>query len=358
MRRYWLICFFFGLLAWGQGKPATAPPQKSPTAAVDDDDKPSPPPADAVNIPADAPVLTIKGLCPEGSSKPAAEATNGCETVITRAQLEKIARAIQPGMTPVVKRQLVSLYPRLLIMSHEAEARGLDKEEYFQQMLAFARMQILTQQLTRRVQAEAGNVPEKEMADYYQKNPESFMEYNLERIYVPRLKQEPPPTEKLSEAAEKDRERNAETEMTSLAKKLRERAARGESFEALQKEAFESAGLKSNPPNASMGKIRRTGLPPGQEAVFSLKAGEVSQVFSDSGGHHIYKVDATNMETLAEAKDEIHNILQSERLKEMMDQIQGRFTTEVNDAYFGTAPGAGAPGAANSGNSTNSSSPH
>jgi len=56
--------------------------------------------------------------------------------------------------------------------------------------------------------------------------------------------------------------------------------------------------MKSNPPNASMGKIRRTGLPPGHDAVFSLKAGEVSSLLTDSGGHYIYKVDAIGMESL------------------------------------------------------------
>jgi hypothetical protein len=131
---------------------------------------------------------------------------------------------------------------------------------------------------------------------------------------------------------------------------LRARAASGESFAALQKEAYQSAGLKSNPPNASMGKIRRTGLSPGHEAVFSLKTGEVSQVLSDSGGHYIYKIDAVSMETLAEAKDEIHNTIRSQRMRELMGKIQGPFSTEVNEAYFGTgsAPG-GAP--APSGNS-------
>ena len=360
MRSLCLICFLFSALAWGQSKPATAPPQKSPAAAEDDDDKLAPPPADAAAVPADAAVMTIKGLCPEGSSKPDEASNKGCETVITRAQFEKIARAIQPSMTPVVKRQLVGLYPRLLIMSREAEARGLDKEEYVEQMFAFARMQILTQQLTRRVQEEAGKVPEQDIADYYEKNPDSFIQYILERIYVPRLKQEPPPAQRLSEAAEKDREKNAEGEMTSLAKKLRERAASGESFVELQKEAFQSAGLKSNPPNASMGKIRRTGLPPGHEAVFVLKAGEVSQMLSDSGGHYIYKLDSTSMETLAEAKDEIHNTLQNQRLKELMDKIQGQFSTEVNDTYFGTGPGPGAtgtPAVTNSGNSTSTNSP-
>ena len=342
MRNSWLICFLFGVLALGQEKPAATPPATNP-AATDDDDRPAAPPPTAAAVPADAPVLTIKGLCP-GDAKPGEKSGASCQTIITRADFEKIARAIQPSMTPVVKRQLLGLYPRLLIMSREAEVRGLDKEEYFQQMVAFARMQILTQQLTRRVQEEAAKVPERDIADYYQKNQETFTQYELERIYIPRMKQEPPPSAKLSEEAEKERETNAEADMTKLAAALRARAANGESFLALQKEAYQAAGLKTNPPNASMGKIRRTGLPPGHDAVLSLKPGAVSQVLSDSGGHYIYKLDNTSMETLADAKDEIHNVLQSQRMKEFMDRIQGPFTTEANDVYFGTGPASGAAG--------------
>ena len=351
MRSGWLIffltiCFLFGILAWGQTKPATEPPATTPAAAADDDDdRPVPPPPSAAAVPADAPVLTVKGLCPADSAKSGEASAGGCQTVITRAEFEKIARSIQPSLSPVIKRQLMNLYPRLLIMTHEAEVRGLDKEENFQQMLAYARMQILTQQLTRRVQQEAAKVPEKDMADYYEKNPETFREYALERVYIPRLKQEPPPSAKLSEDAEKERQKNAEDAMTKLAETLRARAANGESFAVLQKEAYQSAGMKSNPPNASMGKIRRTGLPPGHDAVFSLKAGEVSSLLTDSGGHYIYKVDAIGMETLADAKDELHNILQGQRMKEFMAKIQGPFSTEVNDAYFANAPAVGAAAA-------------
>jgi parvulin-like peptidyl-prolyl isomerase len=342
--------FLFGNRAWAQTKPAATPQEKSPAAADDDEDRPVPPPPSAADVAADAPVLTIKGLCPDNQSKPGKGAGSGCQTVITRAEFEKIARAIQPSLSPVIKRQLISLYPRLLIMSHEAEIRGMDKEEYIQQMFAIARLQILTQQLTRRVQQEAGKVPEQDIEDYYKKNPDSFMQYSLERIYIPRLKQEPPPSQKLSEEAEVERQKNAEGEMTKLADTLRAQAVNGESFVALQKEAYQFGGLKSNPPNASMGKIRRNGLPPAQEAVFSLKVGEVSQVLSDAGGHYIYKLDGATLETLVDAKDEIHNVLQTQRNKEFMDKIQGPFSTEVNDAYFGTGPASGRPAGAASAN--------
>jgi hypothetical protein len=335
MRNCWLLILMFGALAWGQAKPVSAPSQKSTAADADDDDKPVPPPAAAANMAPDAPVLTIKGLCPQTAGRANEVADKSCVTVITRDQFEKVARAIQPSLSPVVKKQLINLYPRLLIMSREAEARGLDKEEYFQQMFNLARMQILTQELTRRLQEEAGNIPDKDVQDYFEKNPDKFRDYNLERIFIPRMKQEPPPAQKLSEQAEKERQKNAEDEMTKLADTIRARAAAGESFETLQKEAYQSAGLKSNPPNASMGKIRRTGLPPAHDAVFNLKVGEVSQVVSDAGGHYIYKMDATNLESLADVKMEIHNLLKSQRLHDLMEKIQGPFTTEVNDAYFG-----------------------
>jgi hypothetical protein len=337
MRKSCLLVLMFGVLAWGQAQPAPTPSQKSATADADDDDKKSPPPVPGANMAPDAPVLTIKGLCPQTAGKPNEVADKSCVTVITKDQFEKIARAIQPSLSPVVKKQLMNLYPRLLIMSREAEARGIDKEEHFQQMFALARMQILTQEITHRLQEEAANVPDKEISDYYEKNQDKFREYNLERIFIPRLKQEPPPAQKLSEQAEKDRQKNAEDAMKKEAETLRTRAVAGESFETLQKEAYQSAGLKSNPPNASMGKIRRTGLPPAHDAVFNLKVGEVSQVVSDAGGHYIYKIDATNLESLADAKLEIHDLLKSQRMHQVMEKIQGPFTTDVNDAYFGTA---------------------
>jgi hypothetical protein len=333
--------FLCGALAWGQGKPAT-PPGKSPAATADDDDHPiAPAPASAANIGPHDPVLTVKGLCPETSPKAASEPLTGkdCSTVITREQFEKIARAIQPSLSPVVKRQLVALYPRLLIMSREAEARGIDKDEHFQQVFDFARMQILTQQLTHRVQQEAGKIPEADIEDYYKKNPDSFREYTFERIYIPRMKQEPPPAQKLTEEAENEREKNAEDAMVKLAGEVQKRAVAGEPFEALQKEAYQSAGLKTNPPNASMGMIRSNGLPPAHSAALRLKVGEVSQVLNDAGGHYIYKLDSSDMESLAEAKVEIHNALQSQRLHSMMDKIQAPFSTDVNDAYFGPAIG-------------------
>ena len=61
--------------------------------------------------------------------------------------------------------------------------------------------------------------------------------------------------------------------MTKLADTLRARAAAGEDFMKLQKEAFETAGMKIESPTVNLPTIRRTGLPPAHAAVFDLKIG-------------------------------------------------------------------------------------
>ena len=123
--------------------------------------------------------------------------------------------------------------------------------------------------------------------------------------------------------------------MTTLADDLRARAAAGEDFLKLQKEAFEAAGMKIESPTVTLPNIRQSGLPPAHAAVFDLKPGEVSPVISDSGGHYIYKVVSKNEMTLDQAKTEIQGKLQTERMKEQMDKLNNSFKVETNEAYFG-----------------------
>jgi hypothetical protein len=135
-----------------------------------------------------------------------------------------------------------------------------------------------------------------------------------------------------------------EQEMSKLADALRARAAAGEEFVKLQKEAFDAAGMKIDSPTVNLPKVRRTGLPPGHAAAFDLKAGEVSPVINDSGGHYIYKVISKDRLTLDQAKDEIHSTLQNQRTKEMTDAVQKSFTSETNEKYFGPpGPAGGVP---------------
>jgi hypothetical protein len=391
MRKSWLLCVLMGTMAWGQAQPAPAPAEKpdstppaaqtapaqgnTPAAGPGGASTPAgaetKPPAAAPEVPENTVVLTIYGVCPPTSAAAASKAADGktaaskasaakkpadCKTTMTRAEFEKLAKGLSPSptITPQLKRQLAGALPKFMAMSEAAKKQGLDQTEGYKETLKVAKMQILTTQLQRKVQDEANNVPETEIADYYKKNPEAYEQFSLDRLFVPRYKQDnaekttseeklTDEQQKAKEAADKAKQEQGEQELKKLAETLRERAAAGEDFTKLQKEAFDAAGMKMDSPNVNLPKVRRTGLPPAHVAVFDLKVGEVSQVITDNGGNYIYKVASKQVLPLDQVKEEIHNTLKSQRMKDMMDKYTNSYHADTNEAYFGppvpTGPG-------------------
>src|ERR1700683_671999 len=267
MRKSWLLCVLSATMAWGQAPPS---PPLAPKGAA-----PATVPS-AAEIPENAAVITIIGVCPAtptsassrtgtagktaaAPSKTAAKKPADCKMVITRKEFEKIASALSPNVTPQLKHQLATALPKFIAMSEEAKAKGLDKTPQYTETLKVLKMQILTQQLQRSVQEEADKVSPEDIEAYYKKNPEAYEQFSLDRLFVPRLKQaeiaEKNNEEKLNEAqqkakeaADKAKQEAGEQELTKLADSLRARAAAGEDFAKLQKEAFEAAGMKMDSP--------------------------------------------------------------------------------------------------------------
>jgi PPIC-type PPIASE domain len=365
MRKSWVLCVLAGALAWGQAATAGPPAQSSPSRGADTMNAQAEEAGNerdtSASVPPSAPVITIDGICDTPAktaagttAKPAATAktvASGCKTVITKAQFDAMANNLAPNITPQLKKQLAAVLPRLMAMAEEAKKQGLENTPQYKERVKFNRMQILAQELQQKMQEQAAKVPEADIEKYYKDHPEMFEQASVERVFVPRMKQIEP--EKLQdekeakagdqqqkEAAEKAKQEEGEKAMTKLADDLRARAAGGEDFLKLQKEAFEAAGMKIESPTVTLPNIRRSGLPPAHAAVFDLKAGEVSQVISDSGGHYIYKVVSKNEMTVDQAKTEIQGKLQTERMKEEMDKLNNSFKVETNEAYFGppTAP--------------------
>jgi len=362
MRKSWLLCVLLGAMAWGQAPPGTATspsPAQTPNGAA----PASTPPA--AEVPENAVVLTVFGVCPAASTTTAAKTAAGsktataaakpavakqpadCKTEITRKEFEKIASGLAPAVTPQLKRQLAAALPKFMAMSEAAKAKGLDKTPQYEETLKVVKMQILTQQLQRSVQEEAEKVSPEDIEAYYKKNPEAYEQFSLDRLFVPRFKQaevaEKNNEEKLTEeqqkakeAADKAKQEAGEQELTKLAESQRARAAAGEDFAKLQKEAFEAAGMKMDSPTVTM-KVRRTGLPPAHAAVFALKAGEVSAVITDNGGHYIYKVESKEVLPLDQVKDEIRNTLKNQKMKDTMEAYTNSYHAETNEAYFGPA---------------------
>jgi hypothetical protein len=352
MRFKCLVCLLLAGLAYGQTAPPATPPaagakaeQTAPTA---------PDKAPEVKVGPDDPVLTLKGFCSD-----ATQTGDACKTVITRAQFEKLAEALQPGMSPAIRRQLATRYSMILKMAAEAEKRGLDKQTSFEQKMYFARLQILTQELSGALQADSAKVTDADIEEYYKKNEPSYEQATFMRIIVPRTKQiqpaaasakpgtpagtktatkpntpPPPPTEAQKKAAEQA--------MTKLADTIRARAVKGEDPDKLQKEAYLAAGLAGNTANTKVEKVRRSTLPVSHQVAMDLKVGEVSEVISDANsGHYIYVMVSKETLSLESVSPEIRKVISSQRYRDSMQSFQK--DVDLNEAYFGPTRGPGMP---------------
>jgi hypothetical protein len=353
MRSQYLACLLLAGLAYGQAAPPTAPAtagakaDESASAAADK--------APEVKVGPDDTVITLKSFCSDSTQQ-----GDACKTAITRAQFEKVADALQPNMSPAVRRQAATFYSKMVKMSAAAEKRGLDKGPTFEEKMALARMQILSQELSHALQEDSAKVSDSDIEDYYKKNAASYEEGSFARIFIPRAKQIKPAAVATKAGAKpgttaaakpvamqpptEAQQKAAEEAMTRLAGALRARAAKGEDPDKLQKEAYVAAGLPGSAPSTKTEKVRRATLPANHQAVMDLNPGDVSQVISDpNSGHYIYKL--ISKETLSlnddKVKAEIRNVVSSQRYRDSMQSFQG--DVDLNDAYFGPARGPAMP---------------
>jgi hypothetical protein len=280
----------------------------------------------ATNVGPDDPVITVNGFCPES-----AQPSDACKTIITRAQFEKLTEALQPGMPLSLRLKVAYNYARMMRMTVEAEKRSLDKTPAFAEEMRYARMQLLSQDLSRNLQEEANNVSDAELKDYYTRNESSFEQATLARIFVPHSGGSAAHTSGTNTSpAQSDADAAA---MAKLAIELRTRTVSGEDPDRLQIEAYAAAGIPQTDPKTRMEKVRRVSLPPSHEMVMNLKPGEVSEVVSDpEGAHFIYKMISKETLSLEEVKNEIREQIASQRFKDSMKRFEG--DTVFSDAYF------------------------
>jgi hypothetical protein len=324
-----LACVLLASIAFAQAAPSA--PAESSGVKAEQAAPAAPAKAPESKVAPNDTVLTVKGVCADSSKQ-----GDDCKTMLSKEQFEKLADALQPNMSPAIRRQLATAYARMLQMSTAAEKRGLEKQPRFDEMLRFARMQILSQELNRALQEEAGKISDGDLETYYNKNATAFEEATFVRIFVPANKQIPNPKPNVKDEEVKAQQKAGEEAMKKLAAALRTRLASGEDPDKLQKEAFAAAGLKGAAPSTKMEKVRRNTLSQEQVAAFDLKPDQVSELISDPSGHYIYKLLSKQTLPLETVKQEIHNTLSAQRYRDSMQNFQAG-NAELNDAYFGPA---------------------
>lgn len=287
----------------------------------------------------EAPVISIDGFCDHTTLATVVKgASAGCKTVVTRRQFENLVDALDPNMRPPFRRDLARALPRMLLLAKKATEIGLDKDPRYAQMMKWSSLQMLGNQLNLHIQKDAENISEAEIEKYYKENAPRFEQAELLRIVVPKHKKLPVTGVADSAGGEDSANEGA---MRAEAEKLWTKALAGADFSALQREAYDAAGLSSPPPNVNLGKKTRANLPQDEQRVFDLQAGQVSEVLPDPQNFYIYKVLSRQMMPLASVHKQIQDTLEFEKAQSALDQQLGSLKAQFNFAYFGNAVQAG-----------------
>ena len=303
------------------------PEKQAPTAAATGST--GAPVANPSAVGMDQPVITLKGGCePKGDITPSKD----CVSNITRAQFEKLTTALQPDMSAEAKRGFATNYGKLLVFSDAARALHLEDDPNVRQIMQFLANQVLAEGLKRHYAEQFARPSDQQIQDYYNQNSAKYLEATLQRLIIPHKQ----------EAG--DKPKPSEAEVTAAAEKIRQRWIAGEDPAKLQQAAFEAAGLTSaTVPSVDMGAKRPGSLPVNQESVFQLKAGEISQPYSDPAAGYIYKVVSVRPIPLSEVKDSIVKTLQQQQSQQKLEEIGKSATPVLNEEYFGPPPAAAAP---------------
>jgi len=97
MRSQLLVCLLLAGLAYGQAVQPAAPPAAG--AKTDQPPPATPEKAPEVKVGPEDTVITLKGFCTDTKLQ-----GDACKTTVTREQFEKLAEALQPGMSPAIRR--------------------------------------------------------------------------------------------------------------------------------------------------------------------------------------------------------------------------------------------------------------
>lgn len=192
--------------------------------------------------------------------------------------------------------------------------------------------QVLAEGLKRHYTEQFAHPSDQQIQDYYNQNGAKYTEATLQRVIVPH------------KTGTEDKQKASDANDTAATEKIRQRWIAGEDPAKLQQAAFDAAGITGgSSPEVNLGARRPGSLPVNHEAVFQLKAGEVSPAYVDPAAGYIYKVVSIRQIPLNEVKDSIVKTLQQQQLQDKLEEIGKSATPVLNEEYFGPPPVAAPP---------------
>ncbi len=277
----------------------------------------------ATELSGEAPVITLKGLCP------ADQATGKqCATTVSKDQFEDLLSAVSLGgqaFSPGAIRNVADNYVQNMILADAAQKAGIDKDPRIQELLRVVAQRTLAEAYRRALEEKYRNPSPEEIARYYQAHISKYEAVRAERLMIPKFDPRHP----------KDATGEFQKKAAAVATEIRERAAQGEPLDRLQNDAFLKLGITPPAILPETGLRRRGTFPPGvEEEIFLLKPGEVSKVQSEPGGFVVYRMIDKPTYMLEQMKGEIVRELYQQKMEAAVKGVLQSVKTEFNDQYF------------------------
>lgn len=274
------------------------------------------------------PVLTLHGVCHPPEQPGAGGGKKDCATQVTRQEFDQMMEIASPGAktSPGVRQNVARMYAELLAFETPARDSGIQDSREFQLTMQLLRLRTLADLYRRNLERQYATPSKEEVDAYYHQESKRFEEVKLRRIVLPKNN---------FNAASKD---EFEKRALEVADELRERAAKGEDVDQLQREGYVKLGFTGPPPATDVGSRRRASLlPEVSDEVFALNPGQVSKVEKEPYSFVIYKIEAKRTLPLEMVRDEVSREISKHKLEDALKLVTGSIKTDLNQDYFGSS---------------------
>lgn len=342
MIRRLFICIFIASTALAQTPGATKKQGSTATKAPSASPTPTPqatPPSllnrdeTAADLPPNAPVISIKGLCPAENGVAVTNkvpSNADCSMTVTKQQFDNLVKAFNTNnqnVTTAQRRTLGQSYVELLIFSEAAKAAGVENTPAFIEVMRVLRMKTLGDLYRNQLAEQYRNPSQQEIEDYYKANQDKFEGVKLSRIFIPASDPDPQATS--------EKKADYQKKVSQVADDIQARAAKGEDMSKLQKDAYTALAIAATPPTTDLSLARHGTFPPKiDQEIFSHKAGEVFRS-DEATGHMIYRVESRQSSSLESVKAEITQQLFRQKMEAKTKELNSPVHVDYDEKYFG-----------------------
>ncbi|MEI6124946.1 MAG: peptidylprolyl isomerase [Pseudomonadota bacterium] len=231
--------------------------------------------------------------------------------------------------TPEGKKKLFERSLQVSLLSQEARRLGIDRKPEVAKKIKDMADQFIIQELTKQEISDKAVVTDAEIQDNYNQNKDKFIEE--EKIKANLIQFE----------VKEDATPDDKKEKKKLAEQALKRLKKGEDFEVVAKEVSDDKRTKTRGGSTGFfgkGKRQETYGDAFEEKAFSLKQGDMSDVFESKGGFYIVKViekKEQKQETLEESKPKIERTLKQEKQKKNFDDylesLKKKYPVQIKD---------------------------